>query len=144
MSKIIGNKECEDSLRTILDKEGYELTDSHGDVNSGETGVDLIAKKGEQVHYIEVIGYSSSGPKRTKDFNTALIQALSRLDDGAKSCVIAIPIEYEQGINSRYNQKKTFWHRIGNAFPELSIWYVDTHHDTLKKYKWSYIIENDS
>lgn len=134
MPAIISNKDAESCLRKILEAEGYELT-SHR--TYGETGVDIIAKRGRKSFYIEVIGYKSSGPARAKDFFQAFFRAISRIKDGAKNCVIAMPIQAERGLNRRAHQYGESWTRIGEAFPELQIWLVNVGSCSYKKTPWN-------
>ena len=55
-------------------------------------GEGLKEVRAAECPYIEVIAYKSSGPARAKDFYEAFFRAISRLDDGATECVIAISI----------------------------------------------------
>ena len=54
----------------MLEKDGYSLSRER---RHGETGVDIIARKGTEEIHIEVIGYKSSGPARAKDFDGVLL-----------------------------------------------------------------------
>lgn len=66
-----------------------------------------------QCIHIDAIAFKSSGPARSRDFMQAFFRAISRIEDCATRCVIAL---YERG---------RAWRRIADAFPELEIWLVD-------------------
>lgn len=117
----ISNSLAERTLRNCLEKEGYKLSPERG---YGETGVDIIASKNDEIVHIEVIGFKDSPPARTKDFYQAFFQAVSRLKDGARHCVIALPYRFKRGLPQRARQYGIAWKRIGDAFPELEIWIV--------------------
>lgn len=130
----INNEDTEDCLRKLLKAEGYDLTPYR---LHGETGVDILAKKATVSLYIEVIGYKAAGPARAKDFFEAFFRAISRIKDGAKKCVIAMPSLAERGLPNRARQYGKVWTRLGEAFPELEIWLVDTEKGTYKRTKWN-------
>ena len=134
MPSIVRNDDTENCLREILQGEGYDLTPRRG---IGETGVDIVAKKGSEEFHIEVIGHKSSGPARAKDFYEAFFRAVSRLKDGAKRCVIAMPHLAKRGLPARARQYGVAWERIGIAFPELQIWLVNVEKKTYEKSEWN-------
>jgi uncharacterized protein involved in tellurium resistance len=111
----------ERALRSCLKSEGFNLSRPK---EHGETGVDLIAQKGNRKHYIEMIGFQEVPPVRSKQFYEIFFRAVSRLKDGAQSIVIALPERFGNGLNRRASQYGEAWERIGNAFPELEIWLV--------------------
>ena len=133
MSQIIKNEDIEKSLRKRLEDEGYTLSKLR---NWGETGVDILATKDGETFHIEVIGYKSSGPARAKDFYEVFFRAVSRLNDGATHCVIALPNLFEKGLPQRVKQHEIAWKRIGDVFPELEIWLIDVENKTYKKTGW--------
>jgi hypothetical protein len=118
----VTNFQAEIALRRFLVSASYSLTEPR---SHGETGVDLIATKAGQSIHIEIIGYSEKPPKRARDFFEAFFRAVSRLKDGASECVIALPKEYSRGLRQRASHYGIAWKRIGDAFPELSIWLID-------------------
>ena len=71
MPSIVTSKDVESVLRDLLKKEGYYLSSQRG---YGETGVDIVATKGNEAWHIECIGYKSSGPARAKDFTRAFFE----------------------------------------------------------------------
>lgn len=121
--RTVLNTAVEDCLRECLRNEGYSLTPKR---SHGEKGVDIRASRDGRVLHIEVIGYKRSGPARAKDFYEGFFRALSRLEDGATRCVLALSANAEMGLPARAAQHRTAWIRIGAAFPELEIWLVDT------------------
>lgn len=133
MASRVKNKEAEDCLREALEAQGYELNPPRA---HGETGVDILASKGDREWHIEVIGYKSSGPARAKDFYEVFFRAVSRLNDGAIYCVIAIPEQARAGLPARARQHRVAWTRIAQAFPELEIWLVDVEARDYQRTAW--------
>jgi hypothetical protein len=121
MAQLIPSDDVERCLRVCLEAEGYRLSAPR---KNGETGVDLIAEKGNDKHFIEVIGFKASGPARARDFFEVFFRAVSRLGDGAESLVIALPQRFARGLNKKASHYGEAWKRIGNAFPELGMWLV--------------------
>ena len=134
MAAIVSNKDTENCLRAILKSNGYTLNPERA---YGETGVDILALKGQEESHIEVIGYKSSAPARAKDFYESFFRAVSRLKDGATRCVIAIPINAKHGLPARARQYGEAWTRIGHTFPELEIWLVDIENKALTRTMWN-------
>ncbi|MCP6720420.1 MAG: hypothetical protein KJI72_03855 [Patescibacteria group bacterium] len=135
----VSNKKTEDVLRKILKKEKFEIEGKRK--KPGETGVDIIASKAKKKYFIEVIGYKRSGPQRTRDFCQGFFQTVSRLNDGARHIVFAMPIEFKRGMFQRVNQYRISWKRIGKAFPELEVWFVDTESVQCETHKWKNLLE---
>ena len=130
----VSNNLVETCLRNILKEEGFKLNPKRG---NGERGVDIIASKGGVSHYIEVIGAKKQGPARSKDFYEGFFRTVSRLNDGAKNCALALPDSFGKGMNRRVKQHFEAWKRIGAAFPELEIWLVDIINRTYQRYAWA-------
>ena len=104
----------------------------------GETGVDIVAKKDGKEFCIEVIGFKKSPPQRTRDFCVVFFGAISRLKNGAKNIVIALPERFGSGLHQRASHYGEGWRRIGNAFPELEIWLVRCEEPySYKRSKWN-------
>lgn len=131
----VKNSECESCLRKLLINEGFKLSLQRA---SGETGVDILASKNNEDLHIEVIGYKKTGPARAKDFYEIFFRAVSRLNNGAQNCVIALPKQFGVGLPARAGQHRVAWERIGKAFPELEIWLVDVDKGSYKKTSWVY------
>lgn len=121
MAQSISTNDMERALRNCLESEGYNLS---GPKERGETGVDLIAHKGDKKHYIEIIGFQEAKSVRSRQFYEIFFRSISRLKDDAESIVIALPKRFGNGLNKRASQYGEAWKRIGNAFPELEIWLV--------------------
>ena len=134
MPAVISNADTEKCLRALLLSEGYELSLKRA---YGETGVDILAVKEEEKLHIEVIGYKARGPARAKDFYESFFRAISRIKDGATRCVIAIPNLAEWGLPARARQYGEAWIRIGQMFPELEIWLVETEAQSYKRTMWN-------
>ncbi len=129
----VPNPAVEDCLRHCLEAEGYSLSPRRA---HGEQGVDIVAKKGDEAIYIEVIGYKAAGAMRAKDFFEAFFKSVARLDLGAKRCVIAQASNARVGLPARAAQRRTAWLRIAQAFPELELWFVDTHAGRYERTTW--------
>lgn len=134
MPPVVKNKETEDCLRELLRAEHYTLNRRR---RHGEMGVDIYALRDDESIHIEVIGYKKSGPARAKDFFQAFFQAVSRLNDGAVRCVMAMPHHFETGLPRRVKQHRKAWIRIGEAFPELEIWLINIEEKSYVKYSWT-------
>ena len=138
MPPAISNFEAENSLRTILMAEGFSLNPPR---MHGQTGVDILATRGDEQFHIEVIGYKNSGPARAKDFYESFFRVISRIKDGATQCVIALPKQAGIGLPARARQYAIAWERIGHAFPELEIWLIDTDNLSYQRSAWNEWLE---
>lgn len=126
------NQETETILRNLLIQDGYKLSQR---LENGYTGVDILAQKDDEKLFIEVIGCKKSNPARSKDFFEAFFRAISRLNNQANLCVIALPNQFKNGMPIRFMNYEKGWIRIGNSFPELKIWFIST--DTIDKFDWN-------
>jgi len=131
---LVTGTETENCLRELLSADGYQLSPPR---KHGETGVDIQASRDSEVLFIEVIGFKSSPPARAKDFYEIFFRAISRIDDGATKCIIALPARFERGLPTRARQYGSAWQRIGQTFPELRIWLVDTDARSIKESEWN-------
>jgi len=59
MAALVTSREVESAVRNVLTERGYELSIAR---NHGETGADIIAKKGDDVIHVEAIAFKSSPP----------------------------------------------------------------------------------
>ena len=134
MPSLITSYQTERSLRQLLEMKGYKLSPP---LPSGYTGCDIVAQKGSQSIYIEVIGYKSSGPARARDFFQSFFRAISRIKDGANYCVIAMPSLAKRGLFLRAHHYGQAWCRISAAFPELEIWLIDVDELSYEKTSWN-------
>ena len=133
MPTPVNNEDVEQSLRSALAAEGFTMNPKR---RHGETGVDILATRHDERYHIEVIGYKQSPAARAKDFYESFFRAISRLNDGADHCVIALAKLAEVGLPARANQHRIAWQRIADAFPELEIWLVDTTGDQFQRRTW--------
>jgi hypothetical protein len=140
MPAVVSSADVENCLREILGSEGFSLSPRRA---HGQQGVDIIASdaKGEAYH-IEVVGYKSEGPARAKDFYEGFFRTVSRLDNNAKHCILALSHRAAVGLPARARQHGTAWMRIAEAFPELEIWLVDTEGKTYKRTTWREWVED--
>ena len=129
-------EQVESVLRRLLSQQGYELLNKPR--AHGETGADIIARKGDVQVFIECIGFQEVAPLRSKQFYEVFFRAISRLKDGATRCVLALPIRFKRGMNQRANHYDEAWKRIGDAFPELEIWFVNVKGNTYEEHEWNY------
>lgn len=133
MPSLVPNDVAEDCLRECLTSEGFEVNRPRA---NGQTGVDVLARRGDEIIHIEVIGFKESPPVRSKDFYEVFFRAISRIGSGAKRSAIALPRRFEQGLPARARQYGSAWIRIGQAFPELEIWLIDTEAKSYRCTKW--------
>jgi len=138
MPSIIRNSAVDECLRSILMRDGFELNPP---LSYGQTGVDILASKGGEDWHIECIGFKSSAPARAKDFFESFFRAISRLNDGAVHCVIALPRRFEVGLPARAAHYGVAWRRLADTFPELEIWLVDVVGDNLERTRWGEWLE---
>jgi len=134
MAALVTSNQVEAAVRTALAQEGYKISVERG---YGETGTDIIAERTGELLHIEAIAFKSSPPARAKDFYEVFFRAVSRLDDGATACVIALPSRFGMGLPQRAKAIGRAWHRIGKAFPELKIWLVDNSDGSIVRTEWS-------
>lgn len=128
-------EQVESVLRRLLPRQGYQLLNNPR--KQGETGADIIARKGDVQVFIECIGYQENPPLRSKQFYEGFFRTVSRLKDGATRCVLALPTRFNKGRNQRAKQYGEAWTRIGDAFPELEIWPVNVKGNTYDEHKWN-------
>jgi hypothetical protein len=105
-------------------------------------GPDLCLKAGGTIYYFEAIAFSDNNRgKNQSDFWKAFSQAIARLNPESswgipEKVVIALPHRFKEGWRPRVsNLGKSVWLRIGNAFPELEIWFVSE--SMIEKYSWN-------
>lgn len=134
MTAVISSKEVEATIRSYLASRSYRLSLAR---NHGETGADIIATKGDDTILIEAIAFKSSPPARSKDFYESFFRAVSRIRSAKTRCVIALPARFGMGLSQRAKAIGLAWLRIGDSFPELEIWLVDTENETIRETTWS-------
>jgi hypothetical protein len=131
---LVSNNATEMCLRGLLESKGYKLSPLRA---NGQTGVDILARRGGETISIEVIGFKKYPPARSKDFYEVFFRAISRIAAGAKHSAIALPRRFQQGLPQRAKQYGESWARIGKTFPELEIWLVDTETKLYSRTKWN-------
>jgi hypothetical protein len=134
VSAIISSKEVERVVRNELLNQGYEISKERG---HGETGADLIARRKGEKLCVEAIAFKQPAPARSKDFYEVFFRAVSRLKDDATLCVIALPSRFGMGLKQRAKAIGPAWCRIGESFPELEIWLVNTTEDSIDRNDWN-------
>jgi hypothetical protein len=135
MALSITGEKVESVLRQLLPRQGYELLNKPP--KCGETGADIIARKGNTRVSIECIGFQKVAPLRSKQFYEVFFRAISRLKNGASRCVIALPVRFKDGMNQRAEHYGEAWKRIGYVFPELEIWFVNVEENMYERHKWN-------
>ncbi len=140
MPAVVSNDAVEKTLRDLLKREGYSLSPQKA---HGQTGVDILATRNGESCHIEVIGFKSSPSARAYDFYQVFFRAVSRLNQGAKHCVVALPKRTGNGLSARAEQHRVAWLRLAQAFPELEIWLVDTEKQNYRRTKWQeWVLDN--
>jgi hypothetical protein len=134
MALSVTGGQVETVVRKLLSSQGYKLNKPLG---NGETGADIIAERSNIKIFIECIGFQEVAPLRSKQFYEVFFRAISRLKDGAARCVMALPIRFKDGINQRAEHYGKAWKRIGEAFPELEIWFINITEEVCEEYKWN-------
>ena len=134
--KLVGAQAVEAVVRRHLRDGGFTLSKPR---THGETGCDLIATKGGMRFFIEVIGFQSKGPTRSKEFYECFFRTISR-DKGKHGdrLVMALPTRFANGMAKRKQQYGIAWDKIGKAFPNLDLWYVDTEAGDIVKRGWTH------
>jgi len=135
MALSVKGEQVESILRKLLPQRGYKLLNKPR--TRGETGADIIAQNNGMKVFIECIGFQEVPPVRSKQFYESFFRAISRLKNGATRCVLALPIRFKDGINQRAKHYGEAWKRIGNAFPELELWFVDIKKNVYEEHKWN-------
>jgi hypothetical protein len=135
MAKLIEAKQVDQVIRRYLQEKGCMLSYPK---KSGETGVDITATCGKSTWLIEVIGFQSHPPTRSREFYEAFFRVISR-DKGNPDDVLAIglPKRFKDGMRQRKKQYAGAWLKLGRAFPTLRLWYVDTENSKVEEYPWS-------
>lgn len=94
-------------------------------------GPDFIHCEDGKRYYIETIAFSESNRgKNQSDFWKAFAQAISRLNPSSHwgrpdHVVLALPGDFLPGWRQRVEiHGEDVWRRIGDAFPQLEIWFV--------------------
>jgi len=135
MAKLVEAADVERVIRKYLRDSGYSLSSPR---TYGQTGVDITAKRDQSTCFVEIIGFQSHPPTRSREFYEAFFRVISR--DRNNLCdvlVLALPRRFKDGMRQRKQQYSVAWGKLGNAFPNLRLWYVDTEKDIVEEYPWA-------
>lgn len=137
--KLVTSEDVENTIRRYLKKQPFGLSDTK---KRGETGCDLVASRNGETLYIEIIGFQSAPPIRSREFYELFFRTISR-DTGRPNdrLVMALPARFAIGMARRKQQYGLAWNKIGETFPNLEIWYVDTLTDYVKECTWSECVD---
>ncbi len=133
--KLIQADDIESVLRRYLARQGYSCSLKK---QRGETGCDIRATQDGISHlFIEAIGFQQHAPIRSREFYECFFRVVSR-DRGCKddTLVMALPSRFIRGMPQRKRQYGVAWEKIGRAFPNLEIWYVDTENEVVERRSW--------
>jgi hypothetical protein len=133
MPALVTAEKVEQVIRDNLRSEGYEISTVR---LYGQNGTDIIAIKGDKCLHIEAIAFKKSPSGRAKDFYECFFRAVSRLQNNATHCVLALPSRFGLGLPQRARAMGPAWLRIAHAFPELEIWLVNTDEHYTKRTTW--------
>ena len=137
--EVVANEAVVDALRAALQRKGYSILPKRP---FGAQGADIVAEKGDEKLVAEVIGYKAAGPSRRSDFAVASWAAIGRVDQHPNTKVaIALPSQFIQGFGARLDSRRGVWKRIGTAFPELEIWFVDVTLQDYERYPWIQLVD---
>jgi hypothetical protein len=122
----VTTRDAQETLEAWFRTAGHQVlaNNARGD----RPGPDYVVQVGERRVAVEVIGHKHNGVSRTNDFRSAFFQLLTRLDDPAGTpgrLALAMPIVHVRGSRDRRTGMNAAWERIGEAFPELEVWYLD-------------------
>ncbi len=135
MPELITASEVEQVIRKYLEGDGCNMSSSR---KWGETGADIIATRGKSTWYVEVIGFHSNKSIRSRKFYEAFFRVVSRDRDNPNDMlIIGLPVRFKDGMRRRRNQYPVAWDKLGEAFPNLQVWYADTERKTVEKYPWA-------
>ena len=135
MALSVKGEQVESILRKLLPRQGYKLLNKPR--KWGETGADIIAQKGDIRVSIECIGFQEVPPLRSKQFYEGFFRTISRLKNGATRCMLALPIRFKNGMNQHARHYGEAWNRIGNAFQELEVGFVDIEENAYEEHRWN-------
>lgn len=137
--EVVANEAVVDTLRAALQRDGYSVLPKRP---FGAQGVDIVADKGDERVVAEVIGYKVAGPSRRSDLAVAFWAAIGRVDEYPDAKVaIALPSQFIQGFGARIDSRRGVWKRIGAAFPELEVWFVDVALQSYERHPWTELVD---
>jgi Holliday junction resolvase-like predicted endonuclease len=129
------SSQTEDALRAYLAAQGYTLSQR---LSNGFTGVDILATRGNEQIYVEVIGHKGNASHRSRVFFESFFRAVSRQPQQDDRIVaIAMPSKSAESVPRRARVCGTAWNSIGNAFKNLEIWAVKVSDGSFTRKKWN-------
>ena len=135
MAKLVEARDVEQVIRRYLEGKRCTLSPPK---KRGQTGADITARHGKSTWFVEVVGFQSHPPTRSREFYEAFFRVISRDRDNLDDVlVLGLPKRFKNGMRQRKQQYPAAWEKIGKAFPNLRIWYVDTVQNIVKEYPWS-------
>jgi hypothetical protein len=138
--KLVNSEDVENAIRGYLIKQRFVLSETK---QRGETGCDLVATRGAERLFIEIIGFQSVAPIRSREFYELFFRTISR-DTGRQEdrLVMALPARFAIGMAQRKRQYGLAWNKIGATFPNLEIWYIDTVTGQVKECTWCQCVDH--
>jgi hypothetical protein len=83
----------------------------------GETGCDLIATRESESLFIEIIGFHSVPPIRSREFYELFFRTISRDTGGQNNrLVMALPARFAIGMRRRKQQSGLAWNKSAKPF----------------------------
>ena len=135
MAKLVEARGVEEVIRRYLEGKGCTLSPAK---KRGQTGADITATRGVSTWFVEVIGFQSHPPIRSREFYEAFFRVISRDRDNPDDVlVLGLPNRFKDGMRQRKQQYSVAWRKLGKAFLNLRLWYVDTEENTVEEYPWS-------
>jgi hypothetical protein len=135
MAKLIEARDVEHVIRRHFPSESFKLS---APKKLGETGPDIEATSEGSTYFVEVIGFQEHPPIRSREFYECFFRVISRDRNNPEDIlVMALPIRFKNGMRQRVKQYSVAWEKLGQAFPNLEVWYVDTEPGKVEKYPWS-------
>jgi hypothetical protein len=129
------------ALRKYLRLSGFADIKDVGSASAGGTGRDASAIKGGETWAFECIGYAAKGPKRSRDFDTAVWQVLARLGHFNVSA-LCLPASFKRGMKQRLRNRASAWKALGKAFNgRLHIWFWDGG-DKWEEKEWNQLLSS--
>lgn len=119
MAKLVKAKDVEQVVCRYLGGKGCT---SSPPKKYGQTGADITARCGKSTWFVEVIGFQSHPPTRSREFYEALFRVISRDRDNLDDVlVLGLPKRFKDGMIQRKQQYPVAWEKLGR--PSLILGY---------------------
>ncbi len=136
MVKLVEASHVEGVIRKYLEENGHNLSSPR---KYGETGADITAEREESTCFVEIIGFQSHPPTRSREFYEAFFRVISRdRNNPHDTLVLALPKRFKDGMSQRKQHYAFAWDKLGKTFTNLKLWYVDTENDEVAEYHWAH------